>query len=227
MKKLRGIRLLMAFVGCCFLYGCGLDLIAAGVITGVDAYQIKQDIASMDVKGKIKGDIGLMKMVSAQVFEEMGITVVEVEPQQGESAENYIKGKTDRHDIIEIAWESVTPKMFSVGVKARYPGIGFFETNKDINFAIEILTLIDAKYRVGIIVPKTNVTPSAIVKTLRVVKEGLVRQGPGSEFKVIAVVGPGSILVNLGRQKSWHKIQTETGKVGFIYYTIVKPAPDI
>lgn len=166
MKRLRSKFIFAGILAtcCCFIYGCGLDLIAVGVITATDAYQIKQDVASMDVKGKIKGDIGLMRIVSAQVFKEIGITVVKIEPQQDEKdAENHIRGKTDTHEIIEVAWESITPKMFSVGVKARYPGIGFFKTNKDINFAVGIITLIDEKYKAGgITALKKNATPSSV-----------------------------------------------------------------
>lgn len=211
MKRLKSIGLFIVFISCCSLYGC-LDLIGSAVITGVDAYSVKHSLEAMDVQGKIKGDVSLMKTASTQVFEEMGITII---PNQNKDRKNCIQGKTDKHEIIEVAWESVTSKMFSIGIKARYPGIGFFETNKDINLAVEIITLIDEKYKAGI-------TASA-TKMLKVVKNGLVRQGPGQKFKVIAVVKTGSILFNLGRQKSWHKVQTETGKVGFIYYTIVKP----
>ena len=170
----------------------------------------------MDVKGKIKGDINLMKMVSAQVFEEMGITVVEVEPQQDKSAENYIKGKTDKHEIIEVVWEPVTPKMFSVGAKARYPGIGFFETNKDINFAIEIISLIDAEYRAGITASKE------VNKIMITVTKSNIRKGPGKDYKIIAVSKKGTELEFLGKSGNWVKVKTVSGKVGYVYNTLVQ-----
>lgn len=232
MKKLKKVRLFMVLsIICCSFYGCGLDLIGSAVITGVEAYQMKKDMASMDLSGKIMGDINQMETVVAQVFQEMGIEVVQ--PQKDEKPmENYIRGKTNKHEIIEVVWEPVTQQIFSVGVKARYPGIGFFETNKDIEFSTTIITLIDAKYRAGIktIAPKKNPKKSAappvpaIAKMLKTTKEGLIRAGPGAEFKVIAVVKSGSILFNLGKQNSWNKVQTEAGEVGFIYYTVVKPA---
>lgn len=222
MKRLKSIVGILIVMSCCYLIcGCAIaPIIGAMGVTGVEVYSVKHSLEAMDVKGKIKGDISLMKTVSVQVFEEMGIAIV---PKQNENGENYLKGKTDKHETIEIAWEAVTSKMFSVGIKARYPGIGFFETNKDINLSTEIIYAIDEKYKTGVIASKS---PSG-TKMLEAVKSGLVRQGPGPKYKVVAIVKPGNILFNLGKQKSWYKIQTEKGKVGFVYYTIVKPTQGI
>jgi hypothetical protein len=205
--------------------GPALQLLGGAAITG---YYVKTRLDAMDVVETIEFPLEEVWAAAILTAAEMDIIIIEKELQKQEGV---LKGKTQKHRVVEIAMESVTPTITEFGVKAREnKAIAYIGGGSDRAFASVVLSEIAKKCRGDTVVVDvvTKATPPKMKSMLKTIHQGLIRRGPGPKYKIIVVVPSGVILFDLGQKKgSWHKVQTESGKIGFIYYTVVRPVKDI
>ncbi|HLE04123.1 MAG: hypothetical protein XU15_C0002G0119 [candidate division NC10 bacterium CSP1-5] len=57
---------------------------------------------------------------------------------------------------------------------------------------------------------------------LRMVRTGNVREGPGSNFRVLFTLGKGTPLVGHSRKSQWVRIEDQRGRAGWTSYTLVE-----
>ena len=64
-------------------------------------------------------------------------------------------------------------------------------------------------------------TPFSHPLPLKVLKKSNVREAPGIDEKVVALLEPGSLVTGYGYKDSWVQIETQVGVVGWIFQTLV------
>ena len=64
--------------------------------------------------------------------------------------------------------------------------------------------------------------PFAVPLPLQAVTGTNVREGPGTEFKVLFVVSPGVPLVGQAYKEPWVRIRDERGRTGWIFHTLIE-----
>jgi hypothetical protein len=57
---------------------------------------------------------------------------------------------------------------------------------------------------------------------LRMLRTGNVREGPGSNFKVLFTLGKGTPLVGHSRKGQWVRVEDQKGRAGWTSYTLVE-----
>ena len=65
----------------------------------------------------------------------------------------------------------------------------------------------------------------AVPLPLQVTATSNVREGPGTNFKVLFVLSKGTSLVGQAYKDQWVRIRDDEGRAGWIYYTLVKSRP--
>ncbi len=65
----------------------------------------------------------------------------------------------------------------------------------------------------------------AVPIPLQVTGTSNVREGPGTNFKVLFVLSRGTPLVGQAYKDQWVRIRDDEGRAGWIYYTLVKSRP--
>jgi uncharacterized protein YgiM (DUF1202 family) len=66
----------------------------------------------------------------------------------------------------------------------------------------------------------------ALPLRLRTVSTGNVREGPGTDYKVLFTLEPHSEVVGYSYVDTWLRVSNEAGRGGWIYYTLVGRSTD-
>jgi uncharacterized protein YraI len=69
-------------------------------------------------------------------------------------------------------------------------------------------------------------TPTAVALTGTVTTGANVRAGPGVEFAIVGVLGPGDQVVLEGRQEDWYQVSTPDGLQGWMSGVVLEIDPE-
>jgi len=137
--------LFLCSIGCAGtgLIGAGISALSAtsialsGAALVMDVTNLKKAIDASDYKSSFQMEFNQVWTGSLAAIEELGIKIIDkqMEPKKGAG---FIKGETTQHEI-EVALVATTPKVISVGIKARKPG---FMGGRDMTFGATIANAI-------------------------------------------------------------------------------------
>ncbi|MCG2809381.1 MAG: SH3 domain-containing protein [Candidatus Portnoybacteria bacterium] len=200
--------------------GCAETLLATSL--GVAAWQGHRIETDADAEDVAKVDIDQTETAAMAVAEEMGITISGRE--QEKIGEVLLIGSSPRHEKVHIILSSFSNKMTKVQARARKSKIGIpFTRNKDYTYAEEIVKAIKEKCRGGTIANKgdSDVVDAVTGATIQISN---IREGPGANYRIVAVAPKGAELIFLNEEGNWLKVKlVKTGRIGYIYNTLVRP----
>jgi len=209
-----------------FMAGCGIETIAALGIIGAGA-PVCYFGTMPDGEGMLKVPLEKAEEAVIATADEMEIKIKD--KKQEKAGEIFFSGKSLRHKKIQILLTSFAKDLTKVQIKARRRWFPFFD-GKDYAFAAEITTSIAAKCA-GVDGYLRNNAQNALTEatnpdavTGATIQMANVREGPGVNYKVVAVAPKGAELIFLNEEGNWLKVKlVETGRIGYIYNTLVRP----